>query len=159
MNRNSEKFDWENDDLANLETDRTEEKLVHPDFIAEIPGIETKANYEDIVGPQSTSQGYKTTVAERIAAACQSAGYDKSVAVTSRGVDSNSDDVSATSVIGLTDNDLFLSGLSMSVKQEIVNEDWVNHISDGGVHFPGQEMVNSYQPTGAYMRRSYIELA
>jgi len=69
----------ENDDLANLETDRTEEKLVHPDFITEIPGIETEADYEDIVGPQSTSQGYKPTVAERIAAACQSAGRDKNV--------------------------------------------------------------------------------
>ena len=55
MNRHGEKFDWENDDLANLETDRTEKKLVHPDFIAEIPGIETGATYEDTVGPQSTS--------------------------------------------------------------------------------------------------------
>ena len=30
----------------------------------------------------------------------------------------------------------------MSVKQEMVNENSVNHISDGGVYFPGQEMVN-----------------
>ena len=51
LNRNCEKFDWEKDDLANLKTDRTEEKLVHPDFIAEIPGIEIEANYEHIVGP------------------------------------------------------------------------------------------------------------
>ena len=50
MNQNEEKFDWENDDAANLETDRTEDKLVHQDCIAEIPGIETKANYRDIVG-------------------------------------------------------------------------------------------------------------
>ena len=41
-----------------------------------------------------------------------------------------------------TDDDLFLSGLPMSVKQEMVNEDSVNRISDGGVHFPEQEMVN-----------------
>ena len=54
LNRNGEKFDWENDDLANLETNRTEEKLVHPDFIAEIPGIEMEAKYEDIVGLRAT---------------------------------------------------------------------------------------------------------
>ena len=53
------------------------------------------------------------------------------------------DDVSATqSVVDLTDNNLFMSRLQMSVKQEMVSEDPVNHISDGGVHFSGQEMVN-----------------
>ena len=47
------------------------------------------------------------------------------------------------SVIGVsvTDNDLLLSRLPMSVKQEMVNKDSVNHISDGAVHFPGQEKV------------------
>merc|ERR1712086_891634 len=141
--RNGDKFDWENDDLANLETDRTEEKLVHPDFIAEIPGIETEADYENIVGPQSTLQGNKPTVAQRVAAARQSAGRDRSVTVTPRGVNSDDDEVSATSVIDLTDDDLFLSGLPMSVKHEMVNEDSINHISDGGVHIPGQERVNA----------------
>ena len=63
--------------MANLKTDRTEEKLVHPGFIVEIPGIETEANYEDIVDRQSTSQGYKPTVAQRAAAARQSADHDK----------------------------------------------------------------------------------
>ena len=43
-------FDWENDDLASLEMGWTDEKLVHPDFIAAIPGIKTEANFEDIVG-------------------------------------------------------------------------------------------------------------
>ena len=127
--------------MADLKTDRTEEKLIHPDFIAEIPGIKTEADYEDIVGPQSTSQGRKPMVAQKIAAAYQSAGRDKNVTVTPRGVDS--DDVSATqSVIDLTHDNLFLSELPMSVKQEMVNENLVNHISDGGVHFPWQEMVN-----------------
>jgi len=57
-------------------------------------------------------------------------------------VDSDDDEVSATSVIDLTDDDLLLSGLPTSVKQEVVNEDSVNHISDGGVDFPRQEKVN-----------------
>lgn len=79
LNRNGKRFDWENGALIHLETDRTEEKLVHPDFISEIPGIETEADYEDIVGPQSSSEGYKPMMAQKIAAACQSAGHDKNV--------------------------------------------------------------------------------
>ena len=63
--------------------------------------------------------------------------------VTPRGVNSDDDEVSATSVIDLTDDEFFLSGLPMSVKQEMVNENSVNLISDGGVYFPGQEMVNT----------------
>ena len=82
-------------------------------------------------------------MAQRVAAAHQSAGRDRNVTVTSRGVvDSDDDEVSATSVVDLTDNDLFLSRLPMSVQQETVNQDSVNHILDGGVHFSGQEMVN-----------------
>ena len=85
-----------------------------------IPGIETEADYEDIVSPQSASQGYKSTVAQRVAAAHQSAGCDKNVTATPRRVDG--DDVSATQfVIDLTDDNLLLSGLPMSVKQEMVN--------------------------------------
>ena len=56
-------------------------------------------------------------MAQRVAAARQSAGCDRNVTVMSRGVDSDDDEVSATSVIGLTDDDLFLSRLPMSVKQ------------------------------------------
>ena len=59
---------------------------------------------------------------------------------TLRGVDDH--DVSVTqSMLDLTDENLFLSGLPTSVKQEMVNEDLVNHISDGGVYFPGQDTV------------------
>ena len=39
LNRNGEKFDWKNDDLAEIEVKTQEEKLVQPDFIAKIPGI------------------------------------------------------------------------------------------------------------------------
>ena len=37
LNEHLEKFDRKNDDSANLKTEQTEDKLVHPDFIAEIP--------------------------------------------------------------------------------------------------------------------------
>ena len=88
--------------------DQTEDKLVHPDFIAKTPGIETEANYGDIVGPQSVAEGHVPTVAQQVAAACQSAGHGKNVTATPRGVDN--DDVSVTkSVVDLTDDNLFLS--------------------------------------------------
>ena len=44
MNQNGETFDWENTDLANLETGQTENTLLEPTFIAETPGIETEAD-------------------------------------------------------------------------------------------------------------------
>ena len=60
---------------------------------------------------------------------------------TPRGVDD--DNVSATeSIVDLTVKILSMSGLPTSVKQEMVVEDSTDHISDGGVQFPGQEKVN-----------------
>ena len=101
--------------LAKLEMNQTEDKLIRPDCIAEIPDIETKANYKDIMGPQLAAQSYKPTVAQQAVGACHSAGRAKSLTATSKGV--NDDDVSATmSVVDLTDNHMFLSDLSTSVK-------------------------------------------
>ena len=77
MKQNGETFDWENDDLANVETDWTDDKLVHQDFIGEIPGIETEAKYEDIVGPHLAAQGYTPTVTQQVAATCHSTGCTK----------------------------------------------------------------------------------
>ena len=45
-------------------------------------------------------------------------------------------------MVDQTDNDLFLTELPMSIKQEMVNEGSINHVSDGGVHFMWQEIVN-----------------
>ena len=45
LNRNGEKFDWENDDLAEIEVKAKEEQLVQPDFIAEIPRIPLQSDY------------------------------------------------------------------------------------------------------------------
>ena len=70
MNQNGEKYDWENDELANLVMDWTDDKVVHPGFIVEIPGIGTEAEYKDIVGLQSTAQDHTPKVAQRVAGAC-----------------------------------------------------------------------------------------
>ena len=51
LNQNENTFDWENNDLASLEKDWTEEKPVHLDFIAEFPGIEIEADYKTLWAP------------------------------------------------------------------------------------------------------------
>ena len=61
LDQNGETFDWKNDNLANLEMDWTENKLIHPDFIAELPGIETETNCEGIMCPHSSIQDYTLT--------------------------------------------------------------------------------------------------
>ena len=52
LNRNGEKFDWENDDLAEIEVKTREEKLVQPDFIVEITGIPLESDCPGIEPPQ-----------------------------------------------------------------------------------------------------------
>ena len=42
-------INWDSDDLTSLGIDRTEEKLVNPDSIAETPEIKTEANYKDML--------------------------------------------------------------------------------------------------------------
>ena len=55
--------------MDSFERDRTEEKLVHPYFMAEKPGIETEENYKDIVVPKSAAQSNTPIAAQRVAAA------------------------------------------------------------------------------------------
>ena len=49
LNRKGKKFDWDNDNLTEIETADREPKLVQPNFIAEIPGIEVESDYEPII--------------------------------------------------------------------------------------------------------------
>ena len=52
LKRNGEKFDWYNNYLGEIEVLVKEPKLIQPDFIAEIPGIDMDSNYEKIIGPK-----------------------------------------------------------------------------------------------------------
>ena len=56
MNRKGEKFDWDNDDLADLKAVDEQPKLIHPDIISEIPGVETADMYNDIIGPTPNNE-------------------------------------------------------------------------------------------------------
>ena len=53
MNRKGEKFDWDNNNLADLKAVDEHPKLVHPDIIAEIPGGETQDMYDNVISPTS----------------------------------------------------------------------------------------------------------
>ena len=76
LNRNGEKFDWEDDDLAEIEVKTKEEKLVQPDFIAEIPGIPLESDYQKIQPPQTSNQVPKMLAAQRTATARKNADRD-----------------------------------------------------------------------------------
>ena len=66
LNRKGEKFDWDNDDLSEIEMAKKEPKLVQPNFIAEIPGIEVESDYEPIIGPKpNTEPEVKSSYVER----------------------------------------------------------------------------------------------
>ena len=66
LNRKGEKFDWYNDDLIEIEIANKEPKLFQPNFIAEIPGIDFKSNYDPIIGPKPNIElEIKSSYAER----------------------------------------------------------------------------------------------
>jgi hypothetical protein len=50
LNRHREKFDWDNDRLDKIEKIDKQPKLIEPNFIAEIPGIEVEGDFEPILG-------------------------------------------------------------------------------------------------------------
>ena len=106
LNRNGEKFDWENDDLAEIEVKTVEEKLVQPNFIAEIPGIPLESDYLEIQPPQISNQVPEIPAAQRTAAARKNAGRDVQMTtqITPRGVDEGDDDASVIDITG-SDNE------------------------------------------------------
>ena len=59
LNRHGLKFDWDNDDLKEIELSKTDEKLVQPDYIAEVPGIEVQGDYDNIIGPKTDAGTHK----------------------------------------------------------------------------------------------------
>ena len=56
LNRKGEKFEWDNNNLTEINMADKEPNLVQPDFIAEIPGIEVKSNYEPIICPTPNTE-------------------------------------------------------------------------------------------------------
>ena len=97
LNRKGEKFDWENDDLTETEMADKEPRLVQPNFIAEITGIEVESDYETITGPKhNTKPEVNSSYAERAEKARKNYGRKADVVTQSktRGVDDDEDAVS-----------------------------------------------------------------
>ena len=106
LNRNGEKFDWENDDLAEIEVKPREEKLVQPGFIAEIPGIPLESDYLEIQPPQTSIQVPKVAAAQRTTAARNNAGHDMQMTtqIKPRGVDAGDKEASVIDITGSDDD-------------------------------------------------------
>ena len=96
LNRHGIKFDWDNDDLEEIEPSKTEEKLVQPDFIAEVPGIAVQGDYDKIIRtkPGAGSDKEIPSVAQRMAEASKNSGrnLEANTQVKDRGVDIGSSD-------------------------------------------------------------------
>ena len=121
MNRKEEKFDWDNDNLTEIKMDDKEPKLVQPDFIAEIPGIEVESNYEPIIGPKpNTEPEVKSSYVERTKNAHKIAGRNTDVVKQSkaRGVDDYEDDASDIEIEESDDESD--GGVYPGIKQEAI---------------------------------------
>ena len=65
LNRKNEKFDWDNDDLSEIQVVKNQPNLVHPDIIAEFPGIETEQMFSDDVAGSTNNQDTMPSLAAR----------------------------------------------------------------------------------------------
>ena len=106
-----------------------EPKLVQPNFIAEIPGIEVESDYEPIIGPKpNTEPEVKSSYVERAENACKNAGRKTDVVKHSktRGVDDDEDDFSIIEIGESGDESN--GGVYPGIKQEAIKvEDVPEH--------------------------------
>ena len=121
-----------------------EEKLVQPDFIAEIPGIPIESDYQEVEPPNTSSQVQKMPAAQRTAAARTNAGLNMKVTtqIKSRGVDEGDDDASVIDATGSDD------------ESEVENED--DHFPAEGVDskIKSEPQDSGVPPQDAGLRRS-----
>ena len=121
LNRHGVQFDWDNDDLEEIELSKTDEKIVQPDFIAEVPGIIVQGDYDNIIRPKPDAGSDKEipSIAKRMAEASENAGRNLEVntQVKARGVGIGSSDVSGIDLRGDDDDP---DGGVYHFKQELV---------------------------------------
>ena len=72
-NRHGGKFDWDNDDLSELEVTTELPKMIHTDMVATLPGIELEI---DFLRPSVPTLGKKPDIMTQLAAARLNAGLD-----------------------------------------------------------------------------------
>ena len=80
-------------------------KLVHPNFIAGITGIEVESDYEPIIGPKpNTEPEFKSSYAERAKNARKNACWNTDVVTQSKTIGVDYDEYDA-SVIDIEESD------------------------------------------------------
>ena len=86
LNRKGKKFDWDNDKLFDLEVKKNQSKMIHPDILAELTGIELRLN---LVTPSPVTVRKEQSPTKQAAAARIAAGPDVPPAdsAATRGVD------------------------------------------------------------------------
>ena len=86
LNRKGEKFDWDDDELSELEVKTEPSKMIHPDILAELPGMELQRDYNT---PSRVTVRSGPTPTEQAAAAEIAAGLDAPYenSAETRGVD------------------------------------------------------------------------
>ena len=72
-NRQGGKFDWENDDMSELKVTTELPKMIHPDMVVNIPGIELES---DFLRPAFLASGEKPDIMTQLAAARLNDGLD-----------------------------------------------------------------------------------
>ena len=93
LNRKGEKFDWDNDDLDDLEVKKDPSKLIHPDVLAEFPGMELQRDQNTpsrvTVRTEPNPVRKEPDPTKQAAAARVAAGLDAppEASATTRGVD------------------------------------------------------------------------
>ena len=103
MNLKGETFDWNNDDLADLKAVNEQPKSVHPDIIAEIPGVKTEDMYDNVISPTPIGKEERSSsYAERPLRAQKNTGLDT--------------DDQAQGVIRKQDKSLSLTMMTMALK-------------------------------------------
>ena len=131
LNQKGETFDWDKDDLANLQAGKEQPKLIHPDVIVEVPWVKTEDMYDKIIGPTPIGDEEKSPLyAERALKVRKNAGLDTDN--QAQGVDKKQDEVI---VNDNGDNDV--------APGVFLKDDPISRLSVSGEgQFPWQEMVN-----------------
>ena len=73
-NRRGGKFDWDNDDMSELKVTTELPKMIHPDMVVNIPGIELES---DFLRPAILASGEKPDIMTQLAAARLNDGLDE----------------------------------------------------------------------------------
>ena len=86
LNRKGKKFNWDNDELSDLEVKKDPIKMIYPDIPAELPGIKLECDLNTL---SRVTVHSKPSVTKQVAAARISDGLDttREDSAMNRGVD------------------------------------------------------------------------